>query len=530
MTDLPIRLTPGGKDSARRLGDQLREAVRSGRLAVGFRLPASRVLAADLGVARGVVVSAYQQLTAEGVFAARSGAGTWVAHRAVAAPATPPARVRAADARFDLRVGTPDLSAFPRRQWLAAVRRVVSALPHSRLGYPDPQGLPDLRDALAAQLRRVRFADTDPSRVSVVGGVAHGLHLVVRALHGPRLAVEDPTSPGQLPLLREAGATVIPIPVDAEGMDVAALERSDATAVLLTPAHQYPTGAVLSPRRRAALRAWLDRPGRFAVEDDYDAEFRYDREPVGCLQGLLPDRTALLGSVSKSLAPGLRLGWVVAPGHVTAEVVRIRRRTDLGDSVFDQAVLAELLRHGDYDRHVRWARRRYRERRDRLVAALTERLPEAEVTGVAAGLHLQVEIPGVDEAALVAAAAARSVAVRGSADFRIAGSGPSGLVLGFGGIAERHVEAAVAALAAAVADVGGPVAARRPVPTEPVRGPGSAALAGVDTADTTAAVHPTAVVADPVVDAGGGGALGNQAVQYPVGEPVHSRHDGLPSW
>lgn len=451
MPDLHLTLPPGlRRGVARELAAQLREAVRDGRLAAGARLPASRALASDLGVSRGVVVEAYEQLVAEGFFTSAQGSATRVADvpQRAERPEAAPASVAVGP---NLRVGMPDLTAFPRRQWLAATRHVLATLPHHAFGYPDPGGVLPLREALAGYLRRVRAASVTADDITVVGGVAHGLSLLMRAL-GPRdLAVEDPTSPRQLPLLRSAGARLHPIPVDGEGMDIAALADSAATAALLTPAHQYPTGVVLSAARRAALGAWLEKPGAVAVEDDYDAEFRYDRDPVGCLQGLRPDRTVLIGSVSKALAPGLRLGWIAAPPAITAALRRMRAETDLGSPMLEQHVLARLVESGEYDRHIRAMRQRYRSRRDALVDALARHIPGARAHGVSAGQHLYIELPpGTDEDAVVTRARERGLDVPGGGEYRLASTGPAALVVGFAGLSERVIEDVVARLSEAV--------------------------------------------------------------------------------
>lgn len=451
MTDLHLTVDPGARGLARRIAAQLREAVRSGRLASGTTLPASRRLAADLAVSRGSVVEAYEQLIAEGFLTSRQGAGTRVAPLPEpprpAAPAVSPAT---RPSRYPMRVGTPDLAAFPRQAWLAATRTVLRNLPHSELGYPDPAGVPRLRQALAEYLGRVRAARAEAENIVVVGGAAHGLSLTFRALGALDLAVEDPSATGQLPLLRDAGATLIPTPVDSEGIDVSRVRDHNPDAVLLTPAHQYPTGAVLSPRRRAELREWLLSRRATAVEDDYDAEFRYDREPVGCLQGLLPDRVVLLGSTSKTLAPGLRLGWVVAPAPLADAVGRLRARSDLGAPVLEQHVLAHLIETGEYDRHVRAMRRRYRARRDALIEALDRWLPQARVRGVSAGQHLLVEFDDGDDVAVADRAAQLGVEVSAATRFRVEAAGPPGLVLGFAELSSERIRQAVRLLAQAV--------------------------------------------------------------------------------
>jgi GntR family transcriptional regulator / MocR family aminotransferase len=456
--DLHLDLDGLARHAAAQITAGLRDAVRSGRLAAGTRLPPSRTLAADIGVSRGPVVEAYEQLAAEGLLVSRQGAGTWVAGLSgrpagPAGPAADPATATA-PARYDMMPGTPDLAGFPRQHWLAALRHAAAVLPHHQLGYCDPGGLPGLRAELAGYLRRVRAADASAGDVVVVAGVAQGLSLTARALvaTGRRLlAVEDPTSARTRPLLQAAGARLVPVPVDGEGLDVASLRRTPARAVLLTPAHQYPTGVVLSARRRAALTRWAAGADAIIIEDDYDAEFRYDREPVGCLQGLAPERTVLTGSVSKSLAPGLRLGWVAAPPRLAHALRLGRAHADLGSPVLDQAALAQLLASGSYDHHLRRMRRRYRARRDALVTALNRWLPAARVRGISAGLHLLLELPpGCAEADAAAAAAARGIAVDQVAPMRAAPGGPPALVLGYARLPEQHLTDAARLLAHAV--------------------------------------------------------------------------------
>jgi GntR family transcriptional regulator/MocR family aminotransferase len=432
----------------------LRTAVRQGRLAAGTRLPATRALGQELGVSRGVVVEAYAQLVAEGYLVARHGSGTRVACGVTpagpAAPAGPPEPA----VEYDLKPGTPDLAAFPRAAWLSATRQALAEARHSRLGYGDPAGQRGLRSELAAYLGRVRAAAAAPADVVVVSGVAQSLALlcgVLRARGQGRWAVEDPCSPGTLELLRAHGVDPVGIPVDGEGIDVDALAASGAEVVLVTPAHQYPTGVVLAPARRAALLAWAHRTAALVVEDDYDAEFRYDREPVGCLQGLARDRVVHLGSLSKSLAPGLRLGWAVLPDWLGEDFRTAKRYADLGTGVVDQLAFAGLLAGGAYDRHLRAVRARYRGRRDALVRSLGVHLPDAAVRGVAAGLHLYLDLPpGTREQAVVAAALARGLRVEPVGPMRLSPGGPA-LALGYCSLTEGRLERAAVLLAQAVA-------------------------------------------------------------------------------
>ncbi|MEU9839113.1 PLP-dependent aminotransferase family protein [Actinomadura sp. NPDC048032] len=467
MTDLHLSLDRSAGRLAAQIAAGFRAAVRSGRLTAGTRLPSSRDLARDLDVSRGVVVTAYEQLTAEGFLIARRGDGTRIAPLArpdeeIGPPPGPPPRP--AEPRtepavlYDLTPGQPDLSAFPRERWIAAARTALRTLPHDALAYPDPAGVPDLRAELASYLGRVRAAHADPGRIVIMNGVAQGLSGLLGQLLSDghtALAVEDPTSVRQLPMLAAAGVRLVRVPVDEEGLDVAALARTQARAVLVTPAHQYPTGVVLSPARRAALIAWARDADGVVLEDDYDAEFRYDRDPVGCLQGVDPDRVVLLGSVSKSLAPALRLGWALAPPFLAEGLREHRTNTDLGAPVLEQYALTEFLRGGGYDRHLRTMRRRYRARRDALAGALAENLPGARVHGVSAGIHLYVELPGgCDEDRVVERAARAGVSVAGARAMwsaRRAEEAPPALVLGYAGLPEPRLVKAAQLLGQAVA-------------------------------------------------------------------------------
>ena len=448
----------GGGPLRRRLERELREAVRAGRLAPGVALPSSRALAAQLGVSRGVVVESYAQLVAEGYLRARQGASTIVAPRAPAPSARSPWRARAQPApapRYDFRYGTPDLSAFPRAVWQASAARSLRGLPDARLGYSDGRGAIELRDVLAGYLGRARGVVADPALMLVSGGTRDALGLVWRVLRdggARRVAVEDPGWSAQRETALAAGLEPVPVAVDERGLRVDALRALDVDAVAVTPAHQCPTGAVLAPERRAALLEWARDRDAVVVEDDYDAEYRYDREPIGALQGMAPEVVVYAGSASKTLAPALRLGWLVLPERLIDAAVRRRREDSRGRPLFDQLALADLLDRGELDRHLRRMRRRYRDRRDALAAAVAASLPGAAVEGIAAGLHAVVRLPaGTDEAATVAAAAARCIALEGLADFYAAATSPSpALVLGYANLAEPAITRGIAELARAL--------------------------------------------------------------------------------
>jgi GntR family transcriptional regulator / MocR family aminotransferase len=434
---------------------ELRGAVRSARLPAGTALPSTRALASQLGVSRGVVVEAYDQLVAEGYLLARQGSATRVAETAAAAKAAPSAEQAPQRLRYDFRPGVPALDTFPRTALLTSLGKALRQVPDAALGYGDPRGLPTLREALAAYLGRVRGVEAAAERVLVCSGFAQGLGLVCRTLRrrgASRLAVEDPVHSGQRRIVAHAGLEPVPIRVDERGLRVDLLAEGLADAVLVTPAHQFPTGAVLAPERRAALVEWAQRHDAVVVEDDYDAEYRYDREPIGALQGLAPEHVIYAGSASKTLAPGLRLGWLVLPAGLIDAVAEEKALDDLGSPVLEQLAFTDLLAQGGADRHLRRNRALYRARRDALVTALAAHLPQVTVGGIAAGLHVVAELPAqTDEAAVVAAARERSVGVYGMIDYRFPGSsGPAALVLGYGGLGERAIQAGVRLLAEAV--------------------------------------------------------------------------------
>jgi GntR family transcriptional regulator / MocR family aminotransferase len=453
--DLHVEL-PGTRPRAA-LESALRDAVRSGRLAAGAALPSSRALAADLGIARNTVAEAYAQLVAEGWLGARHGAGTWVAERTAQVERGNAETGRGARraARYDLRPGMPDLSAFPRSAWLAAARRAMTHAPASDLGYSAMRGLPVLRVALAGYLARVRGVSVTPDRVLVCAGISQGLELLcdVLRLSGTRtLAVEAYGHQAHCEVARAAGMTLAPVPVDSRGAVLAGgAVPPDAGALLLTPAHQYPLGFALAPERRRQAIDWAARTGAFVIEDDYDGEFRYDRQAIGALQALAPEHVVYAGTASKSLAPGLRLGWLVLPERLIGDVARAKRATVRLSSSLDQLALAEFISSGAYDKQVRRARLAYRQRRDRLVSALAREVPEVFVSGIAAGLHAVVRLPpGVAEVDVTTRAAASGLTLHGLATCRTEGAQDLGaaVIVGYGTPPAHAFSTAVARLCA----------------------------------------------------------------------------------
>jgi GntR family transcriptional regulator / MocR family aminotransferase len=465
-TSQPIELLLSvSRDGSRTLGaqieDQLRRAIRDGSLRRGAGIPSTRDLARQIGVSRRVVVDAYAQLAAEGYLSLRQGARPRVSEAAAAvlqrqakmAPATP-------RARFDFRPSSPDVSTFPRAAWLRSLREALATITDADLGYGDPRGVQALRLALADYLGRVRGVVADPGHIVVTNGYTQGLGLVCHALAAAgakRIALDDPSNPEDGLVARRAGLTPVLIGVDEAGTRVDELKRANADAVVLTPAHQHPTGVVLTGERRTALLAWLRSSDATAIEDDYDAEYRYDRVAVGALQGRDPDRVVYAGSASKTLAPALRLGWLVVPPSLLEAVIREKVLADRGTAPIEQHAFANFLTRGELDRHLRRMRARYRTRRDALVDALTEALPGAAVRGVAAGLHVTVQLPdGVNEQAIREEAHHRDVELETMADYRPDTRGlPPVLLLGYAQMPESAIRAGVHELANAVRAAGG---------------------------------------------------------------------------
>jgi GntR family transcriptional regulator / MocR family aminotransferase len=433
---------------AEQLAGAMRAAIDDGRLGAGTRLPASRDLAEELGVSRGLVVGVYEQLLAEGRLVARHGSGTFVPSGARIAP---PTSVPADPAPpKPLRPGIPDLARFPRQAWRRAYESALRTAADADLDYGDPAGAPRLRTELASYLGRIRAARVEPAGLLVTTGVSQGLALLAAALRADgttRIGVEDPGSASLREHLRAHGLQPVPVPIDDDGLDVGALGRTRLRAVLVTPAHQFPTGVVLAPQRRTALLAWAARTGGLIIEDDYDAEFRYDRDPVGTLQGLAPHSVALVGSVSKALAPALRLGWLIGPARLLPALAAAKGAADNGGPVLEQLAFAQFLADGAYDRHLRGVRRLYRQRRDVAVAALAEYLPQAVVTGVAAGMHLVVTLPpGVDDVALAERAAAQGIGALALSTTRVRAPGPPGLAIGYASSTPDRLRNAIGAL------------------------------------------------------------------------------------
>src|SRR5579872_485578 len=436
---------------------QLRNSIRSGALRAGTLLPSTRALSDQIDVSRPIVVEAYEQLAAEGYLQTRRGARAIVSeHVQVSAALAGARRTREPVVRFDLRPAVPDLSQFPRKLWLRSVREVLATMPNGALGYDSPHGTAQLRSALAEYLGRVRGVIAHPEHIIVTSGFAEARAIACEVFAGrgiARLAVEDPGYSAWQTVER-AGLTRIPIPVDRDGLDVRRLDLVGAQAVFVTPAHQFPTGVVLAKNRRVELIRWLHQRGAFALEDDYDVEFRYDHAPIGALQGLAPDRILYAGTVSKTLAPALRLGWLAVPRSLVEAARSAQRLWGEGIPRIEQNALARLIESGGYDRQLRKMRRLYRMRRDTLVSSLSRHLPIAEITGIAAGLHATVGLPGaIKEEWLLSQLRKRGVAADGMNRYRASPGKQAVLLLGYGRAPESALRSAVRVLADVVARV-----------------------------------------------------------------------------
>ena len=453
----------------RNLRCAIREAIQDGRLATGTRLPSSRRLATDLRVSRGVVADTYDQLTAEGYLETQPRQAPLVA----GVGAAPPLPDEPARPTWDVDfiATTPDVELFPRRAWIRATERALREAPNEALDYGDHRGRIELRRALSGYLGRVRGVRIEPERMVITQGFTQGLDLVSRVLLGrgaTTIAFEAPSQPNGWGTPEAVGLRMVGVPVDDDGVRTDALDGLDAAAIVVTPAHQFPTGAVMAPERRADLVAWANDADRLIVEDDYDAEFRYDRNAIGAIQGLDPCRVIHIGTASKTLAPGIRLGWMSLPDTLVDEIRAAKAAQDSGSPSIEQLALAQLIDSGDYDRHVARARHAYRQRRDALIAALARHLPGVPVHGAAAGLHVLLRLPDdMDDVAIQAAAAQRGIGVIPLSPMSRESDPKRGLVLGYSRLSVERIEAAVGALAACLSDAG--LSAARPAGRRPAK-------------------------------------------------------------
>jgi len=465
----------GGVPLGRQIYGQVRSAVLSGALPAGTKLPSSRAMAARLGVARTSVVTAYEQLLAEGYAEGRHGSGTFVsadvAGLTVRRRATRPVKPRAAPAparafpeferaaaQMDARpfgTGRTLIDARTMDVWRKLTNRAVRAFGANDLGYSDPAGLIELRRNLCEYLRAARGVRCEPEQIIVTAGTQHALDIAIRVLLSPgdEVWVEDPGYPLTHAQLLLANARPRPIPVDAQGLVVAAGRRTapKARAAFVTPSHQFPTGVALSMARRLELLAWARASGAFIVEDDYTSEFRYSGPPLASLQGLDADeRVIYVGTLNKALFPGLRIGYVVVPPALLPAFVSARYLMDRQPPTLHQAVVAEFMQQGHFAAHIRRMRQMYREQRDALAATLTRRAAgRLQVDVPDQGMHLVAYLEsGTSDIAVEAAAQRAGIVVRAISRFyRVAAPRP-GLMLGFSGFPRQLIVPAAARLAA----------------------------------------------------------------------------------
>lgn len=475
-------ILPADGPRGERLVEALREAILGGRLAPGERLPPSRTLAAQLGVSRGTVVTAYEELVSEGYCAARVGAGTFVTVSSTprrppspsGAPAlsawgrrlVPPAAdgavrelLQPAEAdrpvlpvRFDFRPGFA-AETFPAEALGRALRRAATFL-GTAYSAGHPAGSPRLRAALAAHLAHARAVRATAEQVIVVSGSQQGIDLASRLLldAGERVCIEEPGYPRARAVFAALGAETVPVPVDGDGLDCAVLPNGGVRMVYVTPSHQYPTGAVLAPERRLALLDWAQQHRAWLLEDDYDSEFRYSGPPLPAMQGLdRAGRCLYLGSLSKLLHPAVRVGYLVVPPALVPAAVAAKSTLDQATSPAMQEALADLFEAGELERHLRRALRGYRARRARLLAACATHLPAGvRLWPVTGGLHAFIEAPAAAAERVHVEAAARSVAINDATPCYRSPPDGARLILWFGRIPMDRIEPGVAALAEAL--------------------------------------------------------------------------------
>ncbi|MCM3703606.1 PLP-dependent aminotransferase family protein [Paenibacillus macerans] len=388
----------------RQLYIALSERILNGTIQAGEALPSTRVMAQGLIVSRNTVVEAYDMLAVEGFILNRPGSVTRVAEGLILEKQTPPAE-SSSDGQpapvpllADFRTGHPDLRLFPRYLWQQLSKRTLQEMPDAHLGYTGPQGLPGLREEIAAHLLRSKGLSAHPENIFITAGATHALSLVADLLYeeGKPICMEDPCNRGMLQTFLNKGYPVNPIPVDKLGVQTEYLQDQPSCAVYVTPSHQFPLGGVLPANRRTALIRYAREQNSYIVEDDYDSEFRYYGDPVAPLYAMDPERVIHIGTFSKVLIPALRIGYVILPGKLHQRWRRLRTYSDVQNPPFEQAVLAEFLHSRKFDRHIRTVRKYYGERRQALLTALKAYLGDDwRVWGDASGLHLAVQFPGM---------------------------------------------------------------------------------------------------------------------------------------
>lgn len=456
MTTFPIPFEhASAKPFYQQIYDGYRAAIVGGQLRPGDRLPSTRALAKDLGISRLPAVYAFEQLLHEGYIEGRSGSGTFVKESIPEELAIPEVLVTGKAATRlphskefgPFKVSLPALDRFPTALWARLVARHAKHLTVETMAYGDPAGLAPLREAIADYLRTARAVRCEAEQVLIVSGSQMALQICALALlgRGKSVCIEEPGYPGARDALRRGGAELVPVRVDEEGIDVDALAaRRDVRAVYVTPSHQYPLGVSMTASRRLALLEWARRTGSWILEDDYDSEYRFASRPLSALQGLdAAGRVIYIGTFSKVLFPALRIGYVVVPLPLVETFRAIRDSLDIFQPTLEQLVVTEFLRDGHFARHIRRMRALYQTRRDALLAALREFVPELEPYNADAGLHLTAFLPrGLDDRAIVAATAERGISASELSTCYLGRYPRHGLILGFGGASERRIRAA----------------------------------------------------------------------------------------
>jgi GntR family transcriptional regulator / MocR family aminotransferase len=467
------------KNAARSLYRQVyegyRKAIVEGNVRAGQRVPSTRVLALELGISRIPVLSAYAQLLAEGYLESRVGSGTIVSRslpeRATTVQPSNAASAKISSRKRPLSKGCLRLTSrkdfyrrrgsgmfvasqvafehFPLQVWNSLVTRHIRSTNAQSLDYGDPMGMKELREAIAAHLRTARGVHCEAQQIMIVSGSQQGLEVTARMLLDPgnRVWMEEPGYGFAQGVFASGGCEIVPVPVDAEGLNVAAGIKKcrTARAALVTPSHQYPLGVTMTASRRFQLLDWAERYGSWIIEDDYDSEYRYESMPVTSLQGL--DRNArvvYIGTFSKVLFPSLRLGYIVVPADLVDRFLAVRFAMDIGPATFHQAVLADFIREGHFSRHIRRMRAVYAERRSVLIESIRRELgPAAEIQGAEAGMHVCVILKGISDLEVAERAARENLWLIPLSRLYLGKTTRQGFILGFGSMAVEEIPGAV---------------------------------------------------------------------------------------